>query len=96
MSVKSRNSLKAEFVAGTAANSDKFNDIMDSHYNVYEDSVLLGPSGMTGQYGILGPEGPTVYLGLWLDQTGATPSGSTATGATGQVIIDGTDLYICQ
>lgn len=118
MSIISRNSLKAEFVSGTAATQSKFEDVFDSHYNRYEDSVLLGPVGVTGQYGLLGPTGPTTfngllgpegatfyngllgpagstsYTGLWIS-TGATPSGPTASGSTGNVIFDNQYMYIC-
>jgi len=120
MSIINRNALKAEFVSGTAATESKFEDVFDSHYNVYEDSVLLGPVGITGNYGLVGPSGPTSYngligpdgathyngllgptgathyVGLWLDSSGATTvSGPTATGATGQVVIGGTSVYVC-
>jgi hypothetical protein len=119
MSIKNRNTLKAEFVSGTAATSSKFDDIFDSHFNKYEDSVLAGPLGLTGTNGLVGPAGATFYnglvgpagatfytgligpggatsyIGLWLDSTSAIPAGYTANGATGQVIIGGTAMYIC-
>ena len=52
MSSKTRNSLKAEFVAGTAATATKFEDLIDSAYNNTDDALLLGPTGSTGNYGI--------------------------------------------
>ena len=71
MASKSRNTLKSEFVSGTAATQSKFEDIFDSHFNVYEDSVLLGPTGVTGTNGLIGPEGATHYNGM-LGPDGAT------------------------
>lgn len=68
--IKGRNALKAEFVSGTAATEDKFKDVFDSHYNRYEDSVLMGPIGLTGKYGLQGPTGGT-FNGL------LGPAGST-------------------
>jgi hypothetical protein len=109
MSIKSRNDLKAEFVSGTAATEQKFENIFDSHYNRYEDSVMIGPMGVTGSYGLLGPDGgtyngvlgpagSTFYNGLWLS-TGSTPGSSAAAGSTGEVVFGsigatGVDMYI--
>ena len=107
MSTKSRINLKNDFVSGTAATQSKFEDLIDSSYNTYQDSILLGPSGQTGTNGLVGPtgvtsynglkgpDGATHYLGLWLDQSGATPGSSGSTGSTGQVVISGTSVYIC-
>jgi len=107
MSSKSRINLKTEFVSGTAATQTKFENLIDSAYNTNEDSVLIGPVGLTGTKGLVGPAGTTSYngvkgpagsthyLGLWLDQSGATPGSSAATGATGQVVISGTSVYVC-
>jgi hypothetical protein len=64
MSIKNRNTLKSEFVSGTAATSSKFDDIFDSHFNKYEDSVLAGPLGLTGTNGLVGPDGATFFNGL--------------------------------
>jgi len=63
MSQKSKLSLKSEFVSGTAATSAKFEDLIDSAYNKVDDSILYGPLGTTGKYGLLGPTGGT-YNGL--------------------------------
>lgn len=107
MSIKNRNTLKSEFVSGTAATSSKFDDIFDSHFNKYEDSVLAGPLGLTGTNGLvgpkgatfynglIGPDGATSYKGLWLDLDSAVPTGYTATGSIGQVIISENEMYIC-
>ena len=64
MSIKTRNTLKSEFVSGTAATQSKFEDIFDSQYNKAEDSVLIGPVGLTGTNGLVGPDGATHYNGL--------------------------------
>jgi len=96
MSIKSRNELKTQFVSGTAATQDKFNDIFDSSYNRNDDSVLQGPIGQTATNGLVGPAGPTHYTGLWIDALAPTgPTGATASGATGQVIFEGSAMYIC-
>jgi hypothetical protein len=97
MSIKSRNDLKAEFVAGTAATESKFNDVFDSHYNKYEDSVLLGPIGQTGQNGLLGPTGPVFYNGLWYEYIGGSsgPSGATDSGKPGQIFANEDGLWVC-
>jgi hypothetical protein len=107
MSSKSRINLKTEFVSGTAATQTKFENLIDSSYNTNEDSVLMGPIGLTGTKGLVGPtgttsyngvkgpDGATHYLGLWLDQSGATPGSSASTGSTGQVVISGTAVYVC-
>ena len=119
MSSKSRINLKTEFVSGTAATQTKFEDLIDSSFNTYEDSVLLGPTGQTGTNGLVGPSGVTSYngligpsgpgfdngllgptgsvhyLGLWLDLSGPIPATSGATGSTGQVVISGTSVYVC-
>jgi hypothetical protein len=107
MSSKSRINLKTAFASGTAATQSKFEDLIDSSYNTTNDSVLMGPIGLTGTMGLigptgstsynglLGPTGATHYLGLWLDLSGATPGSSAATGSTGQVVISGTAVYVC-
>jgi len=107
MSSKSRINLKTEFVSGTAATQTKFENLIDSAYNTNEDSVLMGPIGLTGTKGLVGPtgttsyngvkgpDGATHYLGLWLDQSGATPGSSASAGSTGQVVISGTAVYVC-
>lgn len=64
MAIKNRTQLKSSFVSGTAATATKFDDIFDSHFNKYEDSVLSGPSGLTGNNGILGPSGSTFFNGM--------------------------------
>lgn len=64
MAIKNRTQLKSEFVSGTAATASKFEDLFDSHFNKYEDSVLNGPVGMTGTNGLIGPEGSTFFNGL--------------------------------
>jgi hypothetical protein len=82
MSVKNRNTLKSEFANGTMATEEKFANMIDSPYNRAEDSLLLGPAGITGTYGlkgptgggyngVLGPIGSTHYNGL-LGPTGST------------------------
>tara|TARA_Y100000385_G_scaffold282520_1_gene337102 strand:+ start:1337 stop:1639 length:303 start_codon:yes stop_codon:yes gene_type:complete len=52
MSSLNRNSLKAEFVAGTSISATKFENLIDSAYNNVDDALLLGPTGSTGNYGI--------------------------------------------
>jgi len=52
MSSLNKNSLKAEFVAGTSVTAAKFEDLIDSAYNNVDDALLLGPTGSTGNYGI--------------------------------------------
>ena len=118
MAIKNRTQLKGQFVAGTAATASKFDDLFDSHFNKFEDSVLAGPEGLTGTNGLVGPSGSTFYngligpngdtfynglkgpigsthyTGLWLSDA-AVPEGSTASGATGEVVIGGTAVYIC-
>jgi len=85
MSQKSKLSLKSEFVSGTAATSAKFEDLIDSAYNKVDDSILYGPLGVTGKYGLLGPTGGT-YNGL------LGPSGGTVfyNGLLGP---NGSDFY---
>ena len=96
MSQKSKLSLKSEFVSGTAATSAKFEDLIDSAYNKVDDSILYGPLGTTGKYGLLGPTGGTYngligpagtdfFVGLFVGNS--TPTGPTSSGATGQVSI---------
>jgi len=98
MSIISRNALKAEFISGTAATADKFADVFDSHYNRNDDSILAGPSGITGTWGmqgptggtgqgLLGPTGATFYQGLWVS-TGSTPGSTSSAGTTGQTIFE--------
>jgi hypothetical protein len=107
MSSQSRINLKTAFASGTAATQSKFEDLIDSSYNTTNDSVLMGPIGLTGTKGLVGPigstsyngvkgpDGATHYLGLWLDQSGSTPGSSASTGSTGQVVISGTSVYVC-
>lgn len=91
MSVVNRSTLKTEFTTGTAATQQKFADMIDSSYNVFEDSILLGPSGSTGKYGLLGPTGGT-YIGLYVAPYSAGFTGSS--GATGQVVFLNYDMYV--
>jgi hypothetical protein len=111
MSNKSRINLKNEFTSGTPASEEKFVDLIDSSYNVNDDSVLMGPIGITGSNGLvgpagathynglIGPDGATHYIGLWMDYDSTPPTGPTATGEPGQVIYEdgpsGPYLYIC-
>ena len=71
MAIKNRTQLKSNFVSGTAATASKFDDIFDSHFNKYDDSVLAGPVGLTGTNGLVGPSGAACYNGL------IGPSGDT-------------------
>lgn len=120
MSSITRITLKTQFAAGTAATATKFGNLIDSAYNTNEDSVLIGPIGLTGTNGlvgpsgathyngligpsgathyngIIGPVGATHYTGLWLDLIGSTPGTAGSAGSTGQVIISGSDVYICK
>ena len=83
--IKTINALKALFSIGEQATEDSFTDLIDSSYNKSEDSILLGPLGLTGRYGLLGPTGGT-YLGLYLSgKTG--PLGPTDAGATGETVL---------
>jgi hypothetical protein len=83
MSILSRNALKAEFISGTAATESKFGDLFDSSYNLNDDSVILGPTGITGSYG------------LWFNTIGATPVSLSATGATGQIAASSEGFWVC-
>jgi hypothetical protein len=85
MSVINRNSLKAEFQEGNMATQEYFADLIDSSYNRAEDSLLMGPLGLTGKYGLQGPTGGT-YVGMY-HYNALAPVGPTAPGSTGQVII---------
>lgn len=91
MALKNRSTLKGEFSAGNQATEEKFGNLIDSSYNKQDDSVLMGPVGITGSYGLLGPTGGT-YRGL------LGPSGSTSVygllGPTGSTSYYG--LFISQ
>lgn len=82
MAIKARIDLKSDFENGKQATAEKFKDLIDSSYNVYEDSLLQGPLGMTGK------------TGLWLSGPTA-PTGPTSNGIQGEVIVDGSEIYIC-
>lgn len=77
------NDLKLWFASGTAATQAKFHGLIDSVYNKLEDSIPLGPSGITG------------INGVWYTIIGATPLTPTASGITGQIAIDNTGIWIC-
>jgi len=91
MSIESRNTLKTGFVAGTAATQSKFADFIDSAYNRSDDSLVLGPTGINGTYGLLGPTGGT-YMGMYICPFYAGFTG--ASGRTGQTIFDGYTMYV--
>lgn len=80
---QNRQDLKIGFTGGTSANGTKFGNLIDSFYNVNEDSVVKGPSGQTGA------------MGLWFYNIGATPGGLTAPGVTGQFAIDPQGAWVC-
>jgi hypothetical protein len=61
--IKTLNQLKSLFSTGNQATEDSFEDLIDSYYGKAEDSILIGPLGLTGTYGLIGPSGGT-YLGL--------------------------------
>jgi hypothetical protein len=82
MSVINRNNLKAEFQDGNMATESYFTDLIDSSYNRAEDSLLVGPVGMTGKFGLLGPTGGT-YVGSYIIVT--PPTAYNAPGSTGQI-----------
>jgi hypothetical protein len=94
MSQLNRDSLKSGFTAGSQATASKFSDVFDSVYVKNDDSLLLGPSGQTGNYGLIGPIGGT-YIGFYLSGSTA-PTGPTASGSTGQVIttVTGSTGYV--
>lgn len=98
MSVKNRNTLKSAFGNGLMATEEKFADMIDSPYNRAEDSVLMGPLGVTGKSGLIGPTGGTYngligpsgsthYIGLFLSTSTTAPSGPTSSGISGEVIL---------
>jgi hypothetical protein len=91
MSIQSRNTLKTGFVAGTAATQSKFADIIDSAFNRNDDSLVLGPTGITGTYGLLGPTGGT-YMGMYVCPAYAGFTG--ASGITGQTVFQGYDMFV--
>jgi len=88
MAIIRRNNLKAEFQDGNMATQAYFEDFIDSAYNRAEDSVLMGPLGLTGKYGLLGPTGGTT-IGMYISNS-AAPASSTSPGLTGQVILKST------
>lgn len=101
MSVKNRNTLKSEFSNGLMATEEKFGDMIDSPYNRAEDSVLMGPAGITGKYGLLGPTGGTYnglkgpagsthYIGLFLSTSATAPTGPNSSGTAGEVLFNTT------
>lgn len=101
MSVKNRNTLKSEFSNGLMATEEKFADMIDSPYNRAEDSILMGPAGITGTYGLIGPTGGTYnglkgpagsthYVGLFLSTSATAPTGPGSTGIRGEVFIETT------
>lgn len=91
MSITSRNTLKTGFASGTAATSSKFGDLIDSAFNRNDDSLVLGPTGMTGVYGLLGPTGGT-YMGMYVCPFYAGFTG--ASGITGQTVFEGYNMYV--
>jgi hypothetical protein len=97
MSVINRNNLKAEFQDGNMATEGYFADLIDSSYNRAEDSILMGPLGLTGKFGLLGPTGGTTY-GMHII-SGPIPLSPTAAGSTAQVVLksvgaSGAEMYI--
>jgi hypothetical protein len=97
MSVKNRNTLKSAFSNGLMATEENFEDLIDSPYSRAEDSVLMGPVGITGTFGLIGPtggtyngligpSGSTYYIGLFLGTT--APTGPSSSGRSGEVIFD--------
>jgi hypothetical protein len=83
--IKTINALKSLFSIGEQATEDSFTDLIDSSYNKSEDSLLLGPLGLTGRYGLLGPTGGT-HLGLYLSAK-VGPLSPSSSGATGEVVV---------
>jgi hypothetical protein len=106
MSVKNRNTLKAEFSNGMMATEEKFENMIDSPYSRAEDSVLMGPVGITGKYGLIGPTGGTYnglrgpagsthYVGMFLSTSTTAPTGPGSTGTAGEIYFQttGTTAY---
>ena len=101
MSIKNRNTLKNLFLNGSMATEDNFADMIDSPYNRAEDSVLMGPLGVTGTYGLIGPTGGTYngvkgpagsthFYGLFLSTSATAPMSPKSAGITGEVYFDTT------
>jgi hypothetical protein len=88
MAILRRNNLKAEFQTGNMVTQEYFGDFIDSAFNKEDDSVLLGPLGLTGKYGLLGPTGGTT-IGMYISNA-TGPTSSTSLGSTGQVIFGST------
>jgi hypothetical protein len=96
MSVINRNNLKAEFQDGNMATESYFTDLIDSSYNRAEDSLLMGPVGMTGKFGLLGPTGGT-YMGSYIIVS--PPTAYNSAGSTGQMAFrntgsTGADMFV--
>ena len=105
--IKTINVLKSLFGTGDQATEDSFADLIDSSYNKAEDSVLLGPIGLTGTYGLIAPPGGTyygligprggTYIGLYISATGSTTISPGTTGSKGEIIIapnGANDVYL--
>jgi hypothetical protein len=85
--INSPNDLKIIFSTGSQATEDAFANLIDSSYNKLEDSILLGPTGLTSIYGLRGPTGGT-HFGLLGPSTGNVyglqgPTGGTHFGLLG-------------
>ena len=96
MAITKRSDLKDEFVDGQPATQEGFADMIDSAYNRAEDSVLMGPLGQTGKYGLLGPTGGT-YMGMYIISN-TNQINPYWPGSTGQMIFQlgttGVNMYI--
>jgi hypothetical protein len=74
--MSSRSDLKNSFSTGNQATPAIFANLIDSTYNTTEDSLLLGPVGYTGSYGLIGPIGGT-YVGLFISSKTENPTPSS-------------------
>ena len=75
--------LKNAFSTGNQATASSFSDLIDSSYNTTDDSVLLGPAGYTGVYGLIGPTGGT-GIGLFISSKVEDPTFDSE-GTVGEV-----------
>lgn len=80
MSAINRTALKAEFQTGNQATAAYFTDLIDSSFNKVDDNLLLGPVGLSDNWGVfISSTGPTFNNSV--GQTGQmafSQSGATA------------------
>jgi hypothetical protein len=91
MAIKTRDQLKQSFSPNSIPTSQDFNDLIDSQYNMIENSLTKGATGPKGDQGAPGMDGARGESGIdGVSGTSGLSGSSGISGSSGSSGVDGT------